>query len=91
MKPYIYIRVEVMPPDADRVALWQTLTEAATGNPVPDVIPHADPGGISFKHAFLFALDRDEAYSNGFDLLPPRKPGSVMNDYVVELPAMIPQ
>ena len=82
---FVYVRAQVAPPDPSRALLWQGLTEQATGHPVPDVIPHADPGGISFEHAFVCAEDEDDAYLLGHDALPPVTPGRVTNDYVIEL------
>lgn len=42
---------------------------------------------IGFKHAFVDALDEDEAYRLGFDAIEGRSTRNQnMNDYVVEVP-----
>lgn len=80
---FIYIRAEVQPANPETVALLNGLVEKVGGQPTPDIVPHTDPGGISFRHARLFAVDQDEAYLLGWDLLPPPAAGAVINDYVV--------
>jgi hypothetical protein len=82
---YICVRVEVGPADPDRVSLINSLIERYYWSPIPDVIPHTDPGAIEFCHAFLEADSEDDAYNRGPKLLPPRTPGTVVNDYVIAL------
>jgi hypothetical protein len=85
MPRYLYVRAKVTPPCPHRSELFNTLLDKATDTPVPDVVPHADPGGISFSHCFVEAEDADDAYFQGgrSDQLPPRTPNTAMNDYVV--------
>ena len=80
---FLYVRAEVLPADPDRVMLLNSLVEHAGGRPTADVVPHTDPGGISFKHVQLAAADKDDAYLRGYDMLPAPKKGAVINDYVV--------
>lgn len=71
----------VVPPDPKKVSLFNTFVTAATGQPVPDVIPPVHPSGISFKHVFLEASNDDEAYSLGQKMVDWPK-DAVCNDYV---------
>lgn len=83
MNEYIYIRVQVGAANPNEVALLAALSEQVTGQPVPDVVPHTSPGAIKFEHVRLVAESKDAAYAQGFDLLPPKAKGVVMNDYVI--------
>jgi hypothetical protein len=85
MSTFLYIRAQVAPANPSRASLLNTLAEVATGSPAPDIIPHTEPGAISFEHVRLEAADEEEAYDRGYELLPPPEPGSVMNDYVIAL------
>lgn len=91
MATFVYVQVHVLPADPAAASLLNTLSEAATGNPVPDVIPHTDPSSISFRHCFITAADADEAYDVGYRELASKgvkcPENAVMNDYVVELEA----
>lgn len=80
---WIYVRVEVLPADPGRVMLLNGLAEKTGSAPTPDLVPHTDPGAISFRHVRMVAKDQDDAYLKGWDLLPKPKPGAVCNDYVV--------
>lgn len=82
---WVYVRAEVLPADPRRVTLLNGLVEKTGGAPAPDVIPHTDPGAISFQHTFVWASSESDAYCFGGRVLDKlgRKPGSVMNDYVV--------
>lgn len=82
---FLYVRVEVLPADPGRVMLLNGLDEKTSGRPVADIVPHTDPGAISFKHARLTAADEDDAYLRGWDLLPTPKRGAAINDYAVRL------
>jgi hypothetical protein len=59
------------------------LVERCFEDPVPDVIPHTDRSAIEFSHVFLEADSERDAYNRGWKMLPPRKRGTVANDYVV--------
>lgn len=82
---WLYVRVEVLPADPGRCMLLASLVEKTTGRPTADIVPHTDPGGISFQHVRLVANDEDDAYNQGWNLLPQPAQGSVCNDYVVQI------
>ncbi len=82
---WLYIRVEVLPADPERCMLLTALAEKTTGRPTADIVLHTDPGGISFQHVRLVANDEEDAYTQGWHLLPPPAKGSVCNDYVVQI------
>lgn len=86
---YLYVQVQVQPADPDRVTLLNGLVEKATETPQPDVIPHTDPGAISFANVLVEAASDDEAYDVGYATMEAggheRGQNAVMNDYVINL------
>ncbi len=86
---FVYVQCQVLPADPDRVNLLNGLVEKTTGQAQPDVVPHADPGGISFADVLVEAIDEETAYDEGYKALEAtgheRQPGAVMNDYVIDL------
>ncbi len=87
MRSWLYVQVHVEPADPERVNLMHGLAEKTGGPPVPDVIPHTDPGAITFRAAFVLAPTPEDAYTEALSVPFPELPG-VMNDWVV--PAMPP-
>jgi hypothetical protein len=77
------VRVEVGPADPAVVNFINGVVERCFEDPVPDVIPHTDPSAIEFSHVFLEADSERDACNRGWKMLPPRKRGTVANDYVV--------
>jgi hypothetical protein len=86
---YLYVQVQVQPADSDRATLLNGLVEKVTGTPQLDLIPHTDPGAISFSSVLVEAASDDEAYDTGYIKLKAsghkRGQNAVMNDYVVNL------
>lgn len=86
---YLYVQVQVQPADPDRVNLLNGLVEKATNTPQPDVVPHTDPGGISFSNVLVEASSHEEAYDVGYVKMEAggheRGQNAVMNDYVINL------
>jgi len=92
LRLYLYVQCQVLPANPESVSLLNGLVEKTSGQPQPDVIPHTDPGGISFAKMLVEASDEDEAYDSGFTLLEieghKRQEGAVMNDWVIDLTAL---
>ncbi len=89
---FVYVQCQVTAADPDRVNLLNGLVEKTTGQAQPDVVPHADPGSISFADVLIEAYDADTAYDEGHKALEAtghkRQPNSAMNDYVIDLTAL---